>query len=69
MARRSLVSVDDGAATAVVANPVRLDGADGEAASAALAAPPGLGADTDDVLAAAGFTPDEIAELRATGTV
>lgn len=69
VSRRSLVPVQDDAATTVVANPVRLDGADGEAASGALAAPPALGADTVDVLAAAGFTADEIADVRSTGVV
>jgi crotonobetainyl-CoA:carnitine CoA-transferase CaiB-like acyl-CoA transferase len=52
-----------------VANPVRLDGADGEAATLARSAPPDLGADTDAVLAEAGFGPAEIAALRASGVV
>ncbi|GEJ59266.1 CaiB/BaiF CoA transferase family protein [Anaeromyxobacter diazotrophicus] len=48
----------------VLASPVRLDGA-----RAPFRPAPGLGADTDRVLAEAGFTPGEIAELRAGGAV
>ena len=67
--RKGIVALDDEAATPVVANPMRLDGADGDAASLARSAPPDLGADTDEVLAEAGFSADEIAALRADGAV
>ena len=67
--RKGIVALDDAASTPVVANPVRLDGADGDAASLARSAPPELGADTDEVLAEAGFSADEIAALRAGGAV
>ena len=49
----------------VLANPLRFGGAAGDAASCAATAPPGLGADTDEVLAAVGYTADELATLRA----
>jgi crotonobetainyl-CoA:carnitine CoA-transferase CaiB-like acyl-CoA transferase len=69
VARKGIVALDDEAATPVVANPIRVDGADGEAASLARSAPPELGADTDEVLAEAGFTAEEIAGLRADSVV
>ena len=69
VARRGIVALDDPAGTPVVANPLRFDGADGDAATVARAAPPELGEDTDDVLAAAGFTPAEIEALHADGAV
>ena len=53
----------------VVANPIRVDGADGKGSSAGLRWPPDLGADTDAALAAAGFSADEIAALHADGVV
>jgi crotonobetainyl-CoA:carnitine CoA-transferase CaiB-like acyl-CoA transferase len=53
----------------VVANPIRIDGANGEDASLARSAPPELGADTDEVLAEAGFSDEEIAALRAASAV
>jgi crotonobetainyl-CoA:carnitine CoA-transferase CaiB-like acyl-CoA transferase len=56
-----------GTAGPVVANPIRFDQERGEAASAALAPAPDLGADTSDALRAAGFTQEEITELRSTG--
>jgi alpha-methylacyl-CoA racemase len=69
VARKVIVALDDEAGTPVVANPIRFDGADGTAASFARRPPPELGADTDDVLAAAGFTADDIAALHADGVV
>jgi alpha-methylacyl-CoA racemase len=45
--------------------PVRV----GPGVDAATAAPPGLGADTDEVLRDAGFDDDEIATMRADGTI
>jgi alpha-methylacyl-CoA racemase len=69
VARRGIVALDDDAGTPVVANPVRLDGADGDAASLARTAPPELGADTDEVLTEAGWTADEIAALHADAVV
>lgn len=68
-ARKGIVALDDETATPVVANPIRIDGADGEAASLARSAPPELGADTDEVLAEAGFTAEEISALRAASVV
>ena len=53
----------------MVANPIRVDGADGDAASFARSAPPELGADTDEVLLDAGFSADEVAALHADGVV
>ena len=66
--RRSLTALD-GSDARVLANPIRLDGADGAAASAGLSEPPALGRDTDAVLAHAGYAPDEIAALRSAGIV
>jgi crotonobetainyl-CoA:carnitine CoA-transferase CaiB-like acyl-CoA transferase len=62
--RRGVVRID-GDGPAVVANPLRIDRALGDAGSHALGPAPDLGADTDAVLAAAGFTLGEIATLRA----
>ena len=62
-----IVALDDEAGTPVVANPIRFDGADGDAASFARSAPPELGADTDAVLLDAGFSADEVAALHADG--
>jgi len=55
----------------VAASPIRVqDGPDSDAPDAAsTVAPPGLGADTDAVLASAGFSGAEIAELRAAGVL
>ena len=69
VARKVLVALDDEAGTPVVANPIRFDGADGAAASFALSVPPELGADTDQVLIEAGFSPDQVAALHADGVV
>ena len=49
---------------AVVANPLRIDGALGDQGSHALRPAPELGQHTGDVLAAVGYGPDEIAALR-----
>lgn len=62
--RGSLIALE-GSGARVLANPIRFDGATGEAASHARSDPPALGADTDAVLADAGFTAAEIATLRA----
>ena len=66
-ARGSVVELADG--TRVLRSPVRLRRPDGSEAAFAPAPPPALGADTDDVLAAAGVDPDEIARLHADGAV
>jgi len=69
-ARAGIVDLPGGAeGTRVVANPVRVGGADGRGSSAGLRWPPDLGADTDAALTAAGFTPDEIAALHEDGVV
>lgn len=69
-ARAGIVDLPGGTGGArVVANPVRVGGADGRGSSAGLRWPPDLGADTDAALSAAGFTPDEIAALHEDGVV
>lgn len=60
--RRVLVEVDG---MQVPAAPVRFDGD----APGPEAPPPALGADTDAVLAEAGYSPAEITDLRAAGTI
>jgi crotonobetainyl-CoA:carnitine CoA-transferase CaiB-like acyl-CoA transferase len=66
--RGSIVALD-GSGARVLANPIRLDGEDGAAATTARSDPPDLGADADAVLAEAGFTPEEIAALRTDQTI
>ena len=61
-AREGLLPLSDG--TRALANPLRLDGAKGVAASHGATPPPALGADTDAALAAAGYSADEIATLH-----
>ena len=61
-AREGLLPLGDG--TRALANPLRLDGAKGAAASHGATPPPALGADTDAALAAAGYSADEIATLH-----
>jgi alpha-methylacyl-CoA racemase len=60
-ARGDIVHLETG--ESVLANPLRISGADGAAATA-LSPPPGLGQHTDELLAEAGFSPDEIQTLR-----
>jgi crotonobetainyl-CoA:carnitine CoA-transferase CaiB-like acyl-CoA transferase len=67
-ARHGIVTLDDGG-TRVLANPIRVDGADGAGSSSALGAPPELGEHTDATLARAGFTPAQIATFRAEGAI
>jgi crotonobetainyl-CoA:carnitine CoA-transferase CaiB-like acyl-CoA transferase len=62
--RGSLVELV-GSGARVLANPIRFDGARGDSATRARTDPPALGADTDEVLVAAGFTPNEIESLRS----
>lgn len=57
------------AGTTVPATPVVLTGADGARSATPAAGPPALGADTDTELAAVGYDRDEIAALRAAGTI
>jgi formyl-CoA transferase len=66
--RGSLVRLD-GDGPRVLANPLRLDGADGAAATNARGPAPELGQHTDEALRAAGFSDDEIATLRETSVV
>ncbi len=63
VATGGLVALDDGD-TRVLANPLRLRDVDGAVPTTATRRAPELGADTDEVLLGAGFTPHEIAELR-----
>lgn len=67
-ARGGLVELDDGAGT-VLAGPIRWAGPHGGASTAARSAPPDLGADTDEVLAAAGLDAGSIEALRAAGAI
>jgi alpha-methylacyl-CoA racemase len=66
--RGSLVTLD-GSDSRVFANPLRFAGATGADASHARSLPPGLGEHTDELLSTAGFQPDDIASLRATGVL
>ena len=69
-ARGSIVNLDgDPAGTRVLRTPVRLLDAEGNEAAFAPTAPPASGAHTDDALAAAGFSVDEISSLRRDGAV
>jgi alpha-methylacyl-CoA racemase len=63
-ARGSTVDV---AGTMVPRSPVRLRDTDGPRTTTAVAPPPEPGADTDDVLAEVGYSPEEIAQLRDAG--
>lgn len=64
VAREGLAPVG-GDGPRALANPLRINGAKGAAASHGLTPPPDLGADTDVALAAAGYSADEIAALHA----
>ncbi|VWX49929.1 CaiB/BaiF CoA-transferase family protein [Novosphingobium sp. 9U] len=57
--------VADHADHRVVALPVKIDGARG----ARFEQPPELGADTDSILAALGYDPEQVAALRASGAI
>jgi alpha-methylacyl-CoA racemase len=63
-ARGDLVAVG-GTGTRVLANPLRLRTPDGPVPTTATTPAPELGAHTDEVLAAAGFSPEELAALRS----
>jgi crotonobetainyl-CoA:carnitine CoA-transferase CaiB-like acyl-CoA transferase len=65
-ARGSIVEVDG---VTVPGNPIRLRDLEGPRSTTATASPPALGQNTDDVLSEAGYTAEEIKELRATGAV
>jgi crotonobetainyl-CoA:carnitine CoA-transferase CaiB-like acyl-CoA transferase len=65
-----VVTLDgDPAGTRVLRSPVRLLDADGEEARFAPTPPPAIGAHTDDALAGAGFSDDEISALRRDGAI
>jgi alpha-methylacyl-CoA racemase len=68
-ARGALVELDDDRHTRVLRTPVRLHDAAGAERPVHLGPPPGLGEHTDDALAAAGFTPEEIAGFHDRGAV
>jgi alpha-methylacyl-CoA racemase len=67
-AREGIVHIG-GTGPAVLANPLRFDRAFGAEGSCALGPPPELGEHTDEVLAAAGFSPAEVEALRDQGVV
>lgn len=67
-ARQGLVALDGDAGT-VLASPIRWDGPDGPGSTLGRSAPPDLGADTDEVLRAAGLADGEIESLRTAGAV
>jgi crotonobetainyl-CoA:carnitine CoA-transferase CaiB-like acyl-CoA transferase len=70
VARGSVVTLDgDPSGARVLRTPVRLVDAEGEEAPFTPTAPPASGAHTDEALAAAGFTADEISSLRRDGAV
>ena len=58
-----------GSTTKVLGSPIRWAGPDGDASTRARSQPPDLGADTDEVLRAAGVSADEIAALREAGAI
>jgi crotonobetainyl-CoA:carnitine CoA-transferase CaiB-like acyl-CoA transferase len=63
-ARAGIVEIEGADGPRVLANPLRFDGADGRGSSWGRSAAPGCGEHTDEVLAAAGLTEEEIAALR-----
>ena len=70
VARGSIVTLDgDPAGARVLRTPVRLVDGEGNEAPFAPTAPPVSGAHTDETLAAAGFTDDEVSALRRDGAV
>ena len=66
---RARGTVVEAAGTPVPANPIRLCATDGRQTSTATDGPHKVGADTEDVLAAAGFPASEIATLVAEGVI
>ena len=68
-ARSSVIELDGPDRSKVLANPVRFDGGDGLGSSWGRSPPPACGQHTDDALAAAGFTSDEIVSLRDQGVI
>ncbi len=68
VARQGLVNIE-GTTTPVLASPLRFDGASAAESSHGLRPAPGLGEQTEAALAAAGFSAEEIAALRADGVV
>ncbi len=67
-ARGDLVAIE-GTGTRVLANPLRLRTTTGPVSTTATGPAPELGAHTDEVLTAAGFTADELSALRAAKVV
>jgi alpha-methylacyl-CoA racemase len=53
----------------VVANPIRIHGPEGRLTQTAPGGAPGVGDDTDELLQDAGYTEEEIEELRASGAL
>ena len=63
-ARGAVVEVDG---KPVPANPIRINGPDGPRAATVTTPPAGTGSHTDELLSEAGFSPQEIDELRSSG--
>ena len=66
---RARGTVVESAGTPVPASPIRLCATDGRQTGTATDGPPKVGADTEDVLAAGGFSAREIATLAAAGLI
>lgn len=68
-ARSSVIPVEGHDGPRVLANPIRVDGADGLGSSWGRSPAPACGEHTDDALVAAGYTNDEVAALRDQGAI
>jgi alpha-methylacyl-CoA racemase len=66
---RARGTVVEAAGTPVPANPIRVCAPDGKQTGTTTDGPPRVGADTEEVLAAAGFSAHEIAALAAEGVI
>lgn len=66
VARQSVIAVGD---ARVAANPIRMRSPDGRRSTSATALPAAIGEDTVDVLTSAGFSDEEITELRDSAAI